>query len=251
MGERLPKPLPEAVDAGNEAYLIHNRAEIIALLRSLARERALVSAYHGPGGSFLLTSVLAVNPEFEEIILDVGPDNNAAAHPRDSPITVVGFLDGVKLQFQADHVEDTQWEGSPALRVRVPRTVLRLQRRDAYRVRTSVLRPPTCHVPAAAGRSAAALRVSDLSCGGIALAIRPGEPRHDRGMQVTGCVLELPGLESIGVDLEVRHTADTTDAAGRALLHCGCRFIRLPGPATTMIQRYINTVERERRRLLG
>jgi c-di-GMP-binding flagellar brake protein YcgR len=158
----------------------------------------------------------------------------------------------VKLQFHAQCSELTQFDGQPAVRVRLPRTLLRLQRRENYRVKTPILRPPLCHVPAAAGRPSAELRVSDLSCGGLALTIRPGEPRLDSGMVVTDCVLLLPGLEeTIGVDLEVRHTADSMDSTGRALRACGCRFVDLPGPAETMIQRYILAVERERRRVMG
>jgi c-di-GMP-binding flagellar brake protein YcgR len=252
MGERLPKPMPEAVTPAHQAYLIHNRAEIVSLLRSLAKDRSLVTAYYGAGDSFLVTTVLSVNPEFEELILDVSPDRESEARVRGgSPLTMVAFLDHVKLQFHADRSEITRWQGEPAVRVRVPRTLLRLQRRENYRVQTPLLRAPVCHAPAAAGRPSAELRVSDLSGGGLALASRPGEPRFDVGMLIPGCVLQLPGMESIGVDLEVRHAADSMDSMGRSVRTCGCRFLNLPGTASTMIQRYINGVERERRRVLG
>lgn len=253
MGERCAQAFPETVGPANEAYLIHNRVEILSLLRALAKHNALVTAYFASGESFLVTTVLAVNPEFEELILDIGPERAAETRERaDAPLTIVAFLNDVKLQFHADRSELTQFQGQAAVRVRLPRTVLRLQRRENYRVKTPILRPPLCRVPAAAGRPSAELRVSDLSCGGLALSIRPGEPRLEAGMVVADCVLLLPGLaESIGIDLEIRHTADSMDSSGRALRNCGCRFTDLPGPAETMIQRYIHAVERERRRVMG
>jgi c-di-GMP-binding flagellar brake protein YcgR len=58
-------------------------------------------------------------------------------------------------------------------------------------------------------------------------------------------------MAPIAVSIEARHERDGNPASAGGLRTCGCRFVDLPGPAATQIQRYVNTVERERLRLRG
>ncbi len=239
--------LPERPDAGHDSYFVHGAPEIYALLRALANQESLVTAYTGGPGDFFATTLLAVVPDQGEFLMEAGPGTAAPSGPCD--LTLVGFLDNVKVQFECTALGTIGHAGHRALRARMPTRVLRLQRREAFRVSTPILRAPLCHLPAAGLRPAISVRVADVSCGGIALALRSGEPAVQPGDVIPDCVLELPGVAPIGVTLEVRHVAPKGGAGVPGLRTCGCRFADLPGPAATQVQRYVNAVERERLRL--
>lgn len=244
----------EQLTRANEPYLIHNRVEIAALLRALSRKRTPVAAYYGPGDTFLLTTLLAFDPDSWQLVLDAGRNVEEQSNTA-STLTLVAFEGSVKVQFQIDRAEPALWGGMPAIRSTAPGTVLRLQRRESYRLRLPLLRSVRCRIPAAADRGAADLRVVDISCAGLGLAVATDQPRFEPGEQLWGCELDLPGGETLVVDLEVRRTVDTSGiappgTAARPIPTCGCRFVGLPGPSATQIQRYINNVDREQRRMM-
>lgn len=249
MASAVQARLPERPDAGHESYFVHGTPEVYALLRALANQQSLVTAYAGGPADFFATTIIAVVPDQGEFLMEAGPGTAAPSEPGE--LTLVAFLDNVKVQFETATVGTVGHAGHRALRARMPSKVLRLQRRENFRVAAPVLRAPVCHVPKAGLRAAAAIRVADVSCGGVALALRPDEPALHPGDRLADCVLELPGVPPIGVDLEARHVEPADGKSTPGLRTCGCRFVNLPGPAATLIQRYVNSVERERLRLRG
>jgi len=83
---------------------------------------------------------------------------------RSQRIAFVAFLNQVKAQFVVPHAEPTTWEGLPAIRVRVPDSVLRLQRREYYRIQPPVARPLLCSLPDPAQASASSSKAARSSC---------------------------------------------------------------------------------------
>ncbi len=239
--------LPEVPAPEHESFMVRSHPEIGAILRALAQAGTLVTAYVGGARDFFASTVLAMDPQAGEFLLEAGP--GTALPSGGDALTVVAFLDHVKVQFDSVALGAVGYEGHRALRARNPSRLLRLQRRENFRVETPTLRAPVCHVPAGEGRPAAELRVADVSCGGIALAIGNGEIRLVPGDVVRGCVLELPGMAPLGVTIEARHAAGSGNGEDSGMRTCGCRFVDLPGPAATLLQRYVNSVERERLRL--
>src|SRR5206468_6010297 len=66
---------PSRLDASEfERYQVHSRLEIVAILRSLIEHRSLVTVSFGGRDDFIVSALLAVNPDFEELIIDHGAD---------------------------------------------------------------------------------------------------------------------------------------------------------------------------------
>ncbi len=89
----------------------------------------------------------------------------------------------------------------------------------------------------------------DLSVGGLAMLAGPAKAEFSAGM-VSGhdCEIELPGhAGSISVSLEVRN--DQGGGPAGISQRYGCQFLDLGGPVVSLIQRYINQLERDRRTL--
>ena len=68
-------------------YLLHSKAEIAAVLRSLIQRRALVSAYLDRGHEFLLTSLLEVDTGNDELVLDWGRDEGVKEDSTDALVS--------------------------------------------------------------------------------------------------------------------------------------------------------------------
>jgi c-di-GMP-binding flagellar brake protein YcgR len=236
---------PDALD--QERYQVYSRFEIVSLLRALADAHVPVTIYFNRGAEFIVTNVLDVNPEFEELILDLGAD--AAANRRllrSARMTVVAFLDRIKLQFQAQRAEETVHEHLPAVRIRLPESLLRLQRREFYRIRTPVARPLAASVPDPSdpGRRLS-LRVADLSCGGVALVAGESDAALAPGTILQDCRIDLPEVGVLNTALEVRSAAKHEEGARKNLRRYGCQFVALPPALASALQRYITTTERE------
>jgi len=239
-------PVPERPE--DEQFRVHSRMEIIGLLRELIARHTLVTLYFGGSAQFVLTTILAVNPDSEEIILDTSskPEDTAALM-RSDEIAAVSLLDEVKIQFRAGRAERCAFEDGEAIRIRLPESMLRLQRRNFYRIETPVVRPLELVLPAGDGRAKpVALRVVDLSCGGVGVAYGP-PMELELGTVIPKCRLDLPDVGTVTASLEVRFLMHTSGPGGAQRTRCGLQFLDLPAASTALLQRYINKLERERR----
>jgi flagellar brake protein len=116
-------------------YIIDNRMEVLAILRALKTRKALVAAYLEKAEDFILTALIAVHPESDEIVLDAGtrPQLNRSMLAEDR-VTCITAQDGVKVRFTLHGVQRILFEGYEAFSAHMPASVLRVQRRDYYRV---------------------------------------------------------------------------------------------------------------------
>ncbi len=236
--------LPDIAEADFERYLVHDRLEIVSILRKLqTRNDQLAVSWSGTG--FTLTVILATNPEFEELVFDCGRDPQAnrailaAGH-----VTFSATVDGVKVQFVAHHVDATVFEGHPALRIRLPELVLRVQRRESFRVPASL----TCQLAIDARGAVRILemRIADLSLGGLALVSDRNYVRLEGGQRLENCRIDLGSLGALAVTLEVRNLAEIAARNGLSRMRVGCQFANLSRSTETLISRYIAQKERER-----
>ena len=238
-------------------FLLHSKAEIVSVLRTLVQKGAMVTAYFDQGKSFLLTALLAVNLEKNEMILDVGSDkemNSRALHADKFIFTTT--IDKVKVQFSLNRLSANTYEGRSAFRGTLPESLLRLQRREYFRLSTPATHPVKCVVSMINADSSplvATTKLLDISGGGAGLLVPPEQAGlYEKGVVLDNCKIMLPDEGLLTVKLCVRDVFDVTTKSGSRYFRAGCEFIKLPGAHLTMIQRYITRVERERKaRLTG
>ena len=231
-----------------ERFQVHDRLEILGLMRALVERRALVTIVYNGGSLFFVSAVLAVLAERDELIVDRGPDD--ATNDRvlaSARLTLATLLDNIRVQFHAHSVADTMFEGRPALRLPLPETVMRLQRREYYRLRIPHATGSCCELLPQPGKPDAAVRLAlyDISCGGVALIDWPDTGAPETHRIYRDCRLHLAPDEVITTDLEVVYVLDRTDADGTRVRRCGARFVDMPGMVVTRIQRYITRIERD------
>jgi len=144
----------------------------------------------------------------------------------------------------------TTFEGRSAFRVRLPSEMLRLQRREFFRVRTPAPGQATCLVPSGDDASKyESLQLLNISVGGVAVMSYPHLFDLPVGETVRNCFLDLPGIGPVNVSFRVVNVYDEDgDSNAR---RCGCQFVDLTPQARMMVQRYVNRVESEQRKVAG
>ena len=236
-----------AANQDETKFRVESRVEIAYILRSLAKSGALVTAYFNGGREFVVTAVLSVDAERRILILDSGAKNETNQRLlRSQDLSLVSTQDGIKVQFATDAAQAATFEGRPAFRVAFPDSLLKLQRREFYRMPTPVLHPIKCEVPAAQGQRVE-LAVADISLGGVCLVGEVNGAPLEIGTLLEGCKILLPDAAALATDICVRNSYLVTLKNGQKSRRSGCEFLRLGGQQEAALQRYIIRLERDRR----
>lgn len=247
----LPDPLSDDHDAGDdERYAVNDPAEIAFMLKKVRNNGQLITAYLDGGDDFALTALLALMPDTGEMVIERSPD--ASANRRllaARKVVLVTSHDQVKLKFTAEDLAAIEYKGSPALRAALPRSVIRIQRRDYYRISTPITKPLICTLPLPqrGPGSQAETIVLDISIGGIALMDNQGAPSFQIGDVFENCRIGLPQVGTLSVSLIVRNCFDTPLRNGRSFRRCGCQFLQIAPSTESLVQRYILHLERSRK----
>lgn len=229
-----------------DRYLVRHAVEIERVLRDVMQDRAIVAAYGENGKDFLLTSIVAVEPKEGAMYLGYGPDERLNAQLLDAHnATFATTHNQVRVQFSCKRIERASYGHEAAFRVAIPSELLRLQRREYYRLVTSVVNPVKCMINTEAGMLEAL--VVDISIGGVGILAYQENGELTAGETYHGCRISLPGSGEFALSLAVCTTFEITLKNGRHTHRAGCQFIDLPPSVETEIQRYIIRVDRERR----
>lgn len=232
-------------------YLLKDKTDILFNLRNLMQKRAMISAFIDASADSFLTAILAITPDDRSLILDAASDEsiNQRVEGADQLIFVTQ-LDKIKIQFATQRITRFPHEGHNAFLIPLPPVLLRLQRREYYRLTAPSPHFLSCQVPIHTGEGDKVISVEtdvvDISGGGLAITVPPNGIPFEPDMEFSDCRLMLPEVGPIAATLRVRNIFRITNRDGSIMLRAGCEFVNLsPGMAST-IQRYILKAERER-----
>lgn len=228
-------------------FLVSNGLEIVRTLRGLASRNEMVSAFFNSGNDLLLTSVIDVRQENNAVLLDYG-SNDAINHRilKADKIIFVTSLDSVKVQWVSHQIAQDRHQNRDAFRIAIPKQILRLQRREYYRLTTPVVSPLKCRIPLGQGASVE-VSLADISAGGIGVVIaQPLGVNFEEGAVFPGCRVELPEVGIAEFTISIQSVWEVTMKNGNKSMRAGCQFIDLRPGMESLIQRYIIKLERER-----
>ena len=234
-------------------FALHSRSEILSLLRAIMQRKLLVNLDLPGSRHIVVTSVIAVDASTNRLILDVARGdalNRELLSGKGAEF--ITQLDGVSISFATGPVSLVDYDKLPALSVAVPASLIRLQRREHFRVTLPIARPVKCIVPPQGDSDPEAIQthIVDIGCGGVALMDPSGRLGTDTGRVLERCLLLLPELDPVITTLEIRNAAQIRRPNGAFQTRLGCRFIGLPNDAAAMLQRFVMKIERDRRNTL-
>jgi c-di-GMP-binding flagellar brake protein YcgR len=222
--------------------------EIAAMLRQLADGN--VELYlNAANGSVVHATIWTLDADRGSLGLNVDADDLALQAMLESQeVVVVGYLDSVKLQFDAHNLVLVRGERSSVLNCALPRELFRFQRRSAYRVRPVLRSSPMARVRhTEIAEMQLALRVLDVSIGGCALFLPDDVPPMQPGVVLNQVQIELDADTRFHVNLRLQHvTSLNSDSRGVRL---GCEFVRADSNALRSLQRFIDQTQKRGRLL--
>ncbi|MCX8086005.1 MAG: flagellar brake protein [Rhodocyclaceae bacterium] len=233
-----------------EKFTTTNRREILFYLNQLINDGERVSVIFDEGQETVLTVLLDIDEAEDMLIFDWGGSEAANRKLlRSERNLFVCAPHGVRNQFVTGPVHETQFKNRPAFKTRLPKSYTRLQRREFFRLVLPITRRPVCIVPREGGKPLE-LSVIDISIGGVAVELPGAEEGFEIGQLLPRARLELKGIGTLEVDLEVRNRALVQHGSKQAL-RLGCSFARLGRGMENQLQRFITEVQREERARLG
>lgn len=248
-------PLPDFEIDHQEEYgqfFLTSRAEVLFYLNLLSRRRSIITAYVNDGREFFLSSIVAVDDTEDMVFLDPSQASEKITLAESAKqITLVANLDRVKIEMRLPALKLRSYQGLNTLCTRMPQSMLRLQRREFFRLEAPLAAPIQCKLAAHQNDGSTKtfeLLLSDISGGGVSL-IADMDALSDfpRDALFQDCRLEIPGEGVIQVNLRVRKVVEVSNRSGNHNLRIGCEFVNLPGTRLTFIERYITRIERERK----
>ncbi len=222
---------------------------MLALLRGLKENSQLISMMINEGSEVFITSILELDDLNNTLMIDSSPSEEANQRIIEAPrVFFDGLLDRISIQFSTSSMQRTTFEGRPALQCNIPISMIRLQRRENYRINTPLSNPIRCLIPLVIGAGYETIKFSlvDISCGGVAILDEKRILEIDVGQIYDDCQIDLPGIGQIDLALQIRNSQDLMLLNGKTNRRVGCEFIGASTAALASVQRYIMKLERER-----
>jgi flagellar brake protein len=243
-------PFLSDVDMDNwHDFEVGSRREILALLRGISEKKQMIRMLPVGDSDMCVTTILHVDGDTDSVLLDRPSDPEETARLMSGrPVSFETTLDNIRIIFGSEVMQLGMLDAVPALKIPLPSSLIRLQRREFYRMPTPVGNPVrvTIPMPAEAGGGEAAFPLSDISCGGIAILDNRFVLGDSIGHEYGGCRIELPEIGPIVTGLQIRNAQEMTLMNNKANRRLGCQFIDISPAAMSAVQRYITKLERER-----
>lgn len=249
-----PLPLMQSENHNLESedwhdFEVSSRREIISILTAVCEKRQSISMLINGGAAGAVTTIFEVNAEDGYVIFDCSIDREQNRRVvAASKITFETNLDKIRILFWSDHVEECNYEGGAAFWMSIPDRLIRLQRREFYRMSTPVSKPVRCSIPLPGdlGGGVALFPLVDISGGGLAILDDKLILDNTIGRKYTTCRFDLPDIGIVMCSLNVRNSHDLKLLNGKTSRRLGCLFVDIPKAMLSIVQRYITKLERDR-----
>lgn len=232
--------------------MVSSPDEITYYLMHLLQHKALVTLHPDGGESFFLSAIAEISNNNDRIFLEPAADealNIATAKAQD--LILVANLNRIRIQTRLQQPQIvTMQDGRKLIAAPRPANMLRLQRREFFRLEPSVTHPIYCTIglSSRSGKEEAlSLKATDISGSGIGL-LAPIQRVDDflEGALFENCRLEIPEEPVLRINLRIRKAVAYAPREGKQYLRVGCEFVALPAGRLATIERYITRLERER-----
>ncbi|MBS1173838.1 MAG: flagellar brake protein [Proteobacteria bacterium] len=239
--------LPDS-DEEDERFLLTGRTEMIFALNDLIHRGELVTVSFNQGADLILTTLLSVDRDDGTVVFDWGGSEESNRKLLNSGRNIfVAKPDGIKVQFVTGEVEETSFGNRKAFVTDLPQRIVRLQRRESFRVLAPLGSPLTCRIVADEQSAPLLFPVHDLGIGGAGLNLPHPQPVFEPGRRLAGVRIELPDAGEIACSAQVRHATPLDTRGSGPVIRVGLRFDGLSHEMQARIQRYIVAIERARR----
>jgi len=230
-------------------FRVHSRREIISLLNNMMERNQLLSLLIKGGSESIITSILDVDEADDSVVIDAAP--SATLNDNILQSNRIGFeavYNNIRITFNVDQARQCLYQERPALKITIPDSLVRLQRREYFRIATPIAKPLRCtfRVDNPDGTFTTVVTLlNNISAGGVGLTDEKKVLDTTLGRIYDNCQIEMTDNTVVTVKLQVRDCKELKLASGKTVNRFGCEFIDIPRAILAAIQRFITKLERE------
>ena len=215
-------------NANNSSHLLRSRSKIAPVLEALAARQQRVVVELPEGQGVVNTQLMLADPVGEFIVVAAAADQalNAALLAL-ARVTLVAEPDDWHIEFVGIAPSAIVHENRAAIRLGYPEILTVQQRRQDERYDASTGLVLRC-VADAGGFAPFDAQIKDISLGGISVLLYPPDVMIEPGTVLRGSRIEIPGADTVTLDLEVRYSELVTLEDGRRARCSGFRFLNAP-----------------------
>ena len=234
-----------------EQYIVHHPKEVMQILNDLIKQKAMIKVSFNRGVDIYLTSIISVDAKAGLVYLDVGVDEEFNKRLLTSDHLVFVKEDGVKIKWTSNQVVGVDLADGKAIKIGLPKDMVRLQRRDFYRFSTPVVNPVVCKLPVpdaldADVESILELTLIDVSLGGIGtIVLAPLNPAIVIGSAFSGCEIGFPDVGETNLVLMVKNITEIHVPELVSKYRIGFEYVEPSRGNEGLINRYVSILERQ------
>lgn len=245
MEKDTPLKIEILTSGKDDEYRITSPREIEFVLLNIVKHASRIALYFSEENDFILTKLLAVDSTGLWLDLRQTEKENNAILNADKLIFVSSHSQ-VKVQFTADSVTMTTFEGQPAFFLKLPASIYRLQRREYFRLATPVSNPLLCVIPneQTTEYHEHEVTIMDISGGGVGLTCAEQDAVLIPGHTYQNCKIDLLDIGEFTGTIEVKNLVVLSTKTGQVVRRAGCEFKNLDGASTILLQRYVMAMQR-------
>ncbi|MFZ6654373.1 flagellar brake protein [Undibacterium sp. TJN19] len=230
-----------------DKFFLLGQREILGVLNELVHRREPVTVYFNEGRQFIVTLLLSARQD--GLVFDIGGDARSNGLLEKAKTCVfLALPDGIRIQFSGVDPQKLSWGDQDAFWVPIPTRIVRMQRREFFRNQLPIVDPLKAKLFDAQGAIIGHWPIHDLCVGGVSVhtTIEPELKVQDR---IARIIIPLGIRNIVQCEAVVRHiTMMERTKTGKHRI--GMSFSNLPHDMDVAIQKHINQLEYERRKLL-
>ncbi len=247
-----------------EQYIVYSPTEIMQIMTDLMKQKMTLTASFNHGADFYLTTVIAIDAKNQTVHLDIGRDDNFNRRLLASDRVLFSKEDGIKINWTSTHISLDILKDGPAIKIALPQELIRLQRRDLFRIATPIVNPVTCRITLIDKANPVTCRITlidkanpdiekmleltlhDVSMGGIGvIALDPLDPVLAIGVSFDNCKISFPGVGDANLTLKVKNITSVHAKNGAVKHRIGLQYVEPSYGNEDLINRYFFILQRQ------
>lgn len=231
------------------AHVVRLGSQVTELLRRVVNSHSIITVSTDSIQDSFSSAVLKLIPDKYLILDELKPSPNLPSEHSliGQLFNVQAYVDGVALEFESRVIASGIQEGVRYYKTSFPQRIVYEQKRGSFRVSTTIDQHIPVNFQVSNGNTYKG-ELYDIASGGISIALRQRimDPRTSRGVLISNCTIQLPGVkEAFRCQLEVRNIRQ----AGRMQL-VGTSFHDITPRQERIVEKYVATLDRKRLRQL-
>ncbi|MFT7228551.1 MAG: c-di-GMP-binding flagellar brake protein YcgR [Methylophilaceae bacterium] len=196
---------------GEEDFIVRHDLQVLQILKALKDEENDLKVSFNHAEDDYLTRIIHIAADHQHLYLDITIDEAFNKRMAASPELLIHKDNGIRIKWKAQKHSVAKMSDGHALKMEVPKALVRLQRRELFRLKPPMLTPIPCEIPVSDSENPKMIKsiqynLVDVSLGGIGLIIQNDlHPLIEVGATFEGCKIDFPDLGQALLNLEVRN----------------------------------------------